>query len=60
MVCKPIGISPPIFRRRIDFFVKDRAFDITKAKTMLNYNPKVSLDEGLSKTAEWYKEKKYI
>lgn len=59
-VCKPFGISPPIFRRRIDFFVKDRAFDITKARTILNYNPKVSLEEGLSRTAIWYKEKKLI
>ncbi len=59
-VCKPFGISPPIFRRRIDFFVKDRAFDITKARTILNYNPKVTLEEGLSRTAIWYKEKKLI
>lgn len=59
-ICKPLGISPPIFRRRIDFFVKDRAFDITKAKTMLNYDPKVTLEEGLTRTANWYKEKKLI
>ncbi|MBK7105271.1 MAG: NAD(P)-dependent oxidoreductase [Ignavibacteriae bacterium] len=59
-ICKPFGISPPIFRRRIDFFVKDRAFDITKAQTMLNYNPKVTLEEGLTRTANWYKEKKLI
>lgn len=59
-ICKPLGISPPIFRRRIDFFVKDRAFDITKAKTILNYQPKVSLEEGLKRTAEWYKEQGLI
>lgn len=59
-VCKPLGISPPIFRRRIDFFIKDRAFDITKAKTMLGYNPTTTLDDGLARTAEWYKEKNLI
>ncbi|MBK8944256.1 MAG: NAD(P)-dependent oxidoreductase [Ignavibacteriae bacterium] len=59
-ICKPFGISPPIFRRRIDFFVKDRAFDITKAKTILNYNPQITLEEGLTRTANWYKEKKLI
>ena len=59
-ICKPLRISPPIFRRRIDFFVKDRAFDITKAKTILNYQPKVSLEEGLKRTAEWYKEQGLI
>ena len=60
LVCKPFGISPPIYRRRIDFFIKDRAFDITKAKTILGYNPTTTLEEGLAKTAAWYKEKKLI
>ena len=54
IVCKPFGISPPIYRRRVDFFVKDRAFDISKAKKILGYSPKVSLDDGLKKTADWY------
>ena len=55
-VCLPFRISPPIYRRRVDFFVKDRAFDISKARRVLGYNPKVDLDEGLSKTAQWYRE----
>ena len=56
MVCRPLGIEPPIYRRRLDFFTKDRAFDITKAKKELNYAPKVPLKQGLTRTAEWYKE----
>lgn len=55
IICKPFGISPPLFRRRIDFFTKDRAFDISKAKTLLGYNPKIDLEEGLQKTAVWYR-----
>lgn len=54
IACKPFGISPPIYRRRVDFFIKDRAFDISKAKRLLGYQPRVSLDEGLRITAEWY------
>jgi nucleoside-diphosphate-sugar epimerase len=54
MACRPLKIEPPLFRRRLDFFTKDRAFDISKAKTELGYDPKVSLDEGLKRTAEWY------
>lgn len=54
-ICIPLGINPPIYRRRVDFFTKSRAFDISKAKKMLNYSPKISLEEGLSRTAEWYK-----
>lgn len=53
-VCIPLGINPPIYRRRVDFFTKSRSFDISKAKRILSYSPKVSLEEGLKKTAEWY------
>ncbi len=53
-LCKPFGIEPPIYRRRVDFFRKDRAFDISKAKQELGYNPKISPQEGLRRTAEWY------
>lgn len=56
-ICKPFRIQPPIYRRRLDFFLKDRAFDISKAKERLGYSPKVDLKEGLTKTALWYKEK---
>jgi nucleoside-diphosphate-sugar epimerase len=31
-----------------------RCPDITRAKTDLNYAPKVSLEEGLQKTIAWY------
>ena len=54
-ICRPLGIEPPLYRRRLDFFTKDRAFDISKAKTDLNYQPKMSLQEGLKLTAGWYK-----
>ena len=35
---------------------KQRKPDITKAKTKLNWEPKVNLDEGLAKTISWVKE----
>ena len=59
-LCKPFGISPPIFPRRVDWYRQVRAFVITKAKTELGYVPRVALDEGLRKTAEWYKSKGYL
>jgi nucleoside-diphosphate-sugar epimerase len=51
-----VGIDPPIFRRRVDWFRQNRGFDITKAKRELGYTPKVGLAEGLSNTAKWYRE----
>lgn len=56
MVCRPLRIEPPLFRRRLDFFTKDRAFDISKARRELGYSPKVPLREGLTRTAKWYLE----
>lgn len=36
---------------------KVRRPDITKAKKILNWQPKVALDEGLRRTIEWFKSK---
>jgi nucleoside-diphosphate-sugar epimerase len=54
-ICIPLGIEPPIYRRRVDFFTKSRAFDISKARNLLNYQPKISLRDGLTNTVAWYK-----
>ena len=55
-ICRPLRIEPPIYRRRLDFFTKDRAFDISKARRELGYEPKVSLKTGLKITGDWYKQ----
>jgi len=55
IACRPFGIEPPLYRRRVEFFIKDRAFDISKAKRLLGYQPQVDLDAGLRLTAEWYR-----
>lgn len=34
---------------------KTRQPDITRARTLLGWEPQVSLDEGLDKTIEWFK-----
>ena len=53
-ICIPLGIEPPIYRRRVDFFTKSRAFSIEKARRVLGYSPKVSLEAGLQRTLDWY------
>ncbi len=58
--CKPFGISPPLFPRRVDWFRQVRAFRIDKAQSELGYVPKVGIDEGLKRTGEWYRENGYI
>jgi dihydroflavonol-4-reductase len=52
-ICVPFGIEPPIYRRRVDFFTKSRAFSIEKARRLLGYHPQVSLEAGLRRTLDW-------
>ncbi|HEY8369971.1 MAG TPA: NAD-dependent epimerase/dehydratase family protein [Thermodesulfobacteriota bacterium] len=60
VACRPLRIDPPLHRRRVDFFTKDRAFDIRKARRLLGYEPTVSLDEGLARAAAWYRERGWL
>lgn len=55
MVCVPLRIEPPIFRRRVDFYTKSRAFDTTRAQRELGFSPQVDLEEGIKFTADWYR-----
>jgi nucleoside-diphosphate-sugar epimerase len=59
-LCRPLGIEPPLHRRRLDFFLKDRAFCIDKAKNRLGWKPQVDLEEGIRRTLAWYKQKGWI
>jgi dihydroflavonol-4-reductase len=54
-LCAPIGVEPPLYRRRVDFFTKSRAFDISRARAELGYDPQVDLREGIRRTLEWYR-----
>ncbi|HED54729.1 MAG TPA: NAD-dependent epimerase/dehydratase family protein, partial [Phycisphaerales bacterium] len=53
-VCRPLGIEPPLYRRRLDFFVKDRAFSGARAERELGFVASVGLREGFARTARWY------
>jgi nucleoside-diphosphate-sugar epimerase len=55
-VCVPLGLEPPLHRRRVDFWTKSRAFTIEKARRLLGYEPQVDLDEGIARTAASYRE----
>lgn len=59
-ICKPFKITPPIFPRRVDWYRQNRAFKIDKAKKELGYLPRIGIDEGLKRTAEWYKKEGYL
>jgi nucleoside-diphosphate-sugar epimerase len=56
ILCKPFGIEPPIYRRRVDFFTKSRAFDSSLATSEIGYAPRIGLREGIGRTLAAYRE----
>ena len=59
-VCAPFGIEPPIYRRRVDFFTKSRAFDISRARNEIGFSPSVGLRDGIARTLEWYRREGWL
>jgi dihydroflavonol-4-reductase len=60
MVCERINFEPPLYRRRVDFFRKDRSFSIAKARRELGFTPKVDVKAGLAHAGRWYEEQGLI
>ncbi|WP_017652347.1 NAD-dependent epimerase/dehydratase family protein [Fortiea contorta] len=42
-----------ILPESVDFMTRPHAYSINKAQTLLNYAPKINLEEGLRRTQEW-------
>ncbi|MFT5122779.1 MAG: dihydroflavonol-4-reductase [Kiritimatiellia bacterium] len=59
-VCKPLNLEPPIYRRRVDFFTKDRHFDGRKAQAELGFIPARTFDEEVADIITSYKAKGLI
>jgi hypothetical protein len=49
-VCNRLKINPPLYRRRMDFYTNDAAFDSSRARRVLGWEPKIALREGLART----------
>lgn len=54
-ICKPLGIEPPIYRRRVAFFTKDRSFDTTKSREQTDFEYQYSNQRGIDELTDWYK-----
>jgi nucleoside-diphosphate-sugar epimerase len=52
---RPLGLKPPLHRRRMDFFRKSFAFSQGKSERLLGFRPRIAFAEGASATADWYR-----
>ena len=60
VICSPFGIEPPLYRRRVDFFTKDRSFKTEKAKRLLGFESKQGVGEELDDIIDWYRTNSYL
>jgi nucleoside-diphosphate-sugar epimerase len=59
-VLGPLGIQPPLHRRRMDFFKKSFLFSQEKSLKTLGFVPQFSFRQGVSETARWYTQMGYL
>lgn len=55
-ICIPLGINPPIYRRRVDFYTKNRSFSGAKAERDLGFRPTQSSDSEVREITRWYRD----
>ena len=60
LVFKPFRRGAPLDMAKVNFFLKNKAYDISKAEKVLGYDPRVNLEEGLRSTIAWYRENGYL
>lgn len=55
-ICRPMGIQPPLHRRRMNFFVKSFKFSGDNIRQKLAFEAKTDFNEGAKRTAKWYQD----
>jgi dihydroflavonol-4-reductase len=51
----PLGLKPPLHRRRLDFFRKSFRFSTAAAERLLGVRAQVGFADGARLTAQWYR-----
>ena len=59
-VLRPLGIQPPLHRRRMDFFRKSFIFSQERTAQVLDFTPGYTFRQGADETARWYSEMDYL
>ncbi|MGH8210328.1 MAG: NAD-dependent epimerase/dehydratase family protein, partial [Steroidobacteraceae bacterium] len=56
----PLGLRPPLHRRRLDFFRKSFRFSTETAHRLLGFRAEVPFAEGARRTAQWYRKQSLL
>jgi dihydroflavonol-4-reductase len=56
----PLGLQPPLHRRRLDFFRKSFYFSLRKAEDVLDFRPPTLFAQGARQTASWYRDNGFL
>ena len=59
-ICVPLRIQPPIFRRRVDFYTKNRSFDTRKAREELGFAPAQDVQGEIRDILADYRQRNWI
>lgn len=59
-ICKPLNIEPPIYRRRVAFFTKDRSFNTEKMRQQAGFECKYSNEQGIQLLCDWYRQQGWL
>ena len=60
LTLRPLGVQPPLHRRRLDFFRKSFVISADKARRLIGFSPQVGFAEGARLTALWYQEMGFL
>ena len=56
----PLGLKPPLHRRRLDFFRKSFSFSTARAQQLLGFRAAIDFREGALRTTQWYRENGFL
>jgi dihydroflavonol-4-reductase len=56
----PLGLKPPLHRRRLDFFRKSFSFATDRAEQLLGFRAQIDFPDGARRTAAWYRENGFL
>lgn len=59
-ILRPMGIQPPLHKRRIDFFRKSFFFSQEKSFNLLGFQPRIGFSQGVEEVIKWYKEMGFL